>query len=1458
MKKQCMIKACIFALLSFTLMAAPMFGQSSATLSGTVTDATAGVMPGATVTATNTETGQEQSATVNNSGVYSFPALQPGTYTVVARKAGFQSKTITDVRLRAGSQSNLPFTLEVSGTTTEIDVVATAETMILEAGSSTGTVMQEQLVAELPLVGSNVMELLNSMGGVIKAEEPIFGASNQSFAGINGGSINVTRDGVAAGELRYNSGVTGTSYINPELVGEFKMILSPVDAELGRGAGQVQVTTRSGSNAFHGSGIWNNQNTVLDARKFEDKRQGISPPWRNVNNYTLTISGPIVKNKTFFFASWDQQIVRNKEWAVVSALTPCAKKGIYRYYDHVVSINPVDSADYSRFDTTAYPRRVTVKSAEDGTPNLSDKPAISNGQLMYESVFGPLSPADRSLLNTSYTTDCANYTPPSALGAAWDGTTNRSYFDKTGYVDKYVNTYMPDTNYYGLGDGLNTAGIRWWRTTTGTNNVYGLGEDNRRKQFTVKIDHNINSEHRFSGTYSIEKNAGEDGGVSWPENSWIGRNERKPQSLTLMLTSTLAPTLLNEFRFGYNRTTAYVRSSIDASDGGLPVVLNDLTANIPNVHDKIENPIVLSHNELYFGPILGFIASPPVSSPYMSRGLMNDTWGGTDNYWNISESITWMKGSHSFKGGVNFRNNQAFYTQDGMKSGTGPFIPAIRLGDMSQAMTRTEASWLDGWSGIEPYNPGGGAALQSGLSSQNSLNGTTTNMSQGGVVTNMLTFLSGSVNGIYQAFYIVKNANGGYDWNDVSQGQRYYENDIRSRELSLFFKDDWKITSDLTLNLGVRYEYYGVPWNNNGMTAALEGGSPSIQGNVGPTWMSWLGLDAPSKATKYEFVGPNSENPGRSPWSKDWNNFAPHVGFSWQLPWLGRGLTTLRGGYSISYLPINNFDNYSTVIVTVPGTSSSYTCAIGNATCDANYMNLETVGKFLGDRSKVIPPIPVMNPMQYFNGSVTVYDENLRNPYTHSLNMALTRQLGRVLTLDIRYIGNLSRNQLSPTNLNTPKYMSNGLIQEFEALRKSGSATPDSQIPIMAKILGPSAATVPGRTVAAMVSAQNGMMNFINYGDGRTPLINGDYNTLATNLAYYGAVAGVTGSQLSKEGLDANFIVTNPAIQTANITTNAGFTNYHSMQTQVTMRPARGLSFQATYTWSRNIQDRGVENFDTGSRRYYLADAHRSHSLTTYGSYELPFGARGFLFRDASGAFKKAIEGWNLSWVGNISSGAPVSLTGGSSYWGINQVNVVRPDLWDNKAGHVENYWNPDGTWSHGTFYGDRYVKVHDPSCDKIAAEFQTVCRNNRRAIVINDQFAQDYLKQPDPASDAARAAYENITFVIVNAEPGSDKSKNIGNMLPNSLTGPGRWNLDMAISKSVEFLEGKIIDFRIDAANIFNHATTTGTSDTFNHAPRYDVINQPQIGLNTADRLGYMATKSGHRTFQAKISIRF
>ena len=127
--------------------------------------------------------------------------------------------------------------------------------------------------------------------------------------------------------------------LHPDMVGEFRVILTPVDAELGRGNGQVQILTRSGTNQFHGSGFWTVRNSKLDANTWTNNKQVVNgkwspttPPWLNRNELTGSVGGPIVKNKTFFFALVDKQIENERQVARPMTLTDCAQRGIFRYW----------------------------------------------------------------------------------------------------------------------------------------------------------------------------------------------------------------------------------------------------------------------------------------------------------------------------------------------------------------------------------------------------------------------------------------------------------------------------------------------------------------------------------------------------------------------------------------------------------------------------------------------------------------------------------------------------------------------------------------------------------------------------------------------------------------------------------------------------------------------------------------------------------------------------------------------------------------------------------------------------------------------------------------------------------------------------------------------------------------------------------------------------------------------
>jgi outer membrane receptor protein involved in Fe transport len=156
----------------------------------------------------------------------------------------------------------------------------------------------------------------------------------------------------------------------------------------------------------------------------------------------------------------------------------------------------------------------------------------------------------------------------------------------------------------------------------------------------------------------------------------------------------------------------------------------------------------------------------------------------------------------------------------------------------------------------------------------------------------ILTDLAGSVANIIQAFSLRPDPFN-IQWADYPNYYQKYR-DFHQNEFSAFFKDDWKIHNRLTLNLGVRWEWYGVPYEASGMMARPVGGTSGAFGLTGRSFDDWYKPGERGQLTTFEFVGKHSPNPSEQLHNDDWNNFGPAIGLSWQLPWLKRN-TVLRG-----------------------------------------------------------------------------------------------------------------------------------------------------------------------------------------------------------------------------------------------------------------------------------------------------------------------------------------------------------------------------------------------------------------------------------------------------------------------------------------------------------------------------------------------------------------------------------
>jgi hypothetical protein len=1366
----------------------PLFSQSvNGTISGSVSDATGAVIPGVTVTATNTATGVVTTVLSNDSGVYNFASLSPGTYNVSAMLPGFQTRTFSAVQLGNAAQLRLNFEIEVAATAQAVEVTVEATNIIATSSSSVGEVLPERQIQDLPLVSNNVLDLVGTMGGTFLTGDKIFGAEQTSFAGVSARDVNISRDGISVNNQRWPNGLETPTKMNPDLVGEIRMILAPVDAEMGRGNGQIQILTRSGTNEYRGSATWNVQNTAFDANTWQNNSRRVTPPWRNAHDYSLAFGGPIKKNKTFFYTVWNQLIVKSRQEVFPTVLTDCARRGIFRYFDGFINGNArqVDN------QIGSFPQRATVN--PDGSPRSPD-----GSPLRYISVFGPLA-ANPTQPDCSDAQINTSTLVPNGATTGWD--THRRQLDRSGFIAATLAS-MPLANSFenpgnvgaSAPDGLNTATHRWVRTNRGADNLFGAGGDinNQRRQINAKIDHNFNDVHKINASYSFEIDKSDDAALPvWP-TGYFGADRRQPQTLSVNFTSILTNSMVNEARFGFIRTGANTIGAPEREDIGEEVRATLLQLN--------GGPIYTQTNIM--GGALGFA----------NYGIVDGILYGSREVsprWVYSDTVSWTRGVHAFKFGGEYRLSSTRSTNQGSVQ-TGPNRPRALLGNAPLAQV----------TGIG--RPG--------------LAGNTVTGSQQ-LAENLLTFLSGSLSGLNQGRFIneAKPA-----WNDYPN-EFAKVRDIAQNEFGFFFKDDWKATRSLTLNLGVRWDYFGVPWERNGLTTALKDGGNALFGISGRSFSDWMKPGQRADLMEIIYVGPNSANPDQRIYKRDINNFGPAIGFAWSP---GQS-TTLRGGYQMQYVGGGRGFVLDTAIGNPPGSSNT-----ANYIIPANdpYFSIE---KLLANPGLVpVQPLFLPNPTATIipitdrTGLINAFDPNFLTPYIQNLTLSLTRNLTSKLTLDLRYIGTLSRKMPGNIDLNAPNFLYNGLKEAFDAARAGGDSPLLDQMFRGLNLGGTNCLTATGTTPCAPVGSTNsagvlqtGAMHLRSAIQTQTNLANGNYQAVASTLnTLTNAVSGSrSGSVLVYNNFPENFIRANPQVANSVMETSLGYANYHSLQTQINLRPTAGVTTQTTYTWSRNLgmspgsgpNGTGATFTDPTNRAadYALLNTHRKHVVVNYGTFALPVGPQKLLFGGSSGVVARLIENWQASWIVNLSSGPPLNVGAQSMLYGNGVADIVGPfDGNDYKAG-----------WANGAINGNLftddndqplYTKTRDPQClnpSYVAPSLATLCTLN----AIRNSSGQVVLQTPLPGKR--------------------------GTLGRNAIEGLGNWTADMAIEKRIQLAETKSFTLRVDARNIFNHPTPAipvGFS-----GPLPGAADLSLVGVNP---FGVFTTKAGNRSFQLKARLDF
>jgi hypothetical protein len=290
------------------------FGQGSGSIVGTVTDPSGAVVPGATVTATDVGTGVSRAATTNQQGLYSLSAMRPAQYKVTVEAPSFRTYSQSAVTLLANQTLMLNAQL-VLGQTSETVEVTGRELQVDTSTSTVRDVVEQQRITELPLNGRNPATLTLTTTGAVNSTN---GGADQGATKTFPGAVTISVNGARQNQISYQ--LDGGNYVDeytnvnqpfpfPDALQEFSVQTSNYTAEFGQNAGAVvNVVTKSGTNTLHGNMFEFVRNQVFNARSWQSTT-GKDQIKRN--QFGGTLGGPIVKDKTFFFAGYQATLFRN-------------------------------------------------------------------------------------------------------------------------------------------------------------------------------------------------------------------------------------------------------------------------------------------------------------------------------------------------------------------------------------------------------------------------------------------------------------------------------------------------------------------------------------------------------------------------------------------------------------------------------------------------------------------------------------------------------------------------------------------------------------------------------------------------------------------------------------------------------------------------------------------------------------------------------------------------------------------------------------------------------------------------------------------------------------------------------------------------------------------------------------------------------------------------------------------
>jgi hypothetical protein len=479
----------LFVGLTWLLLCAPCVAQTLGTITGEVRDSTGAVVPGATVTVVNKDTNATRTTTSNAVGLFDFPALPPGPYTVKSELEGFKT-TSRDVELQVQQTARVNFALEL-GTISEQATVTGVSPLVETANATIGTVIENRRIVELPLNGRNYLQLV-ALSPNVSAEFAGAGQSGDRQGGTRANqqlSISgqrrefnyYTLDGVDNTDVNFNTYIFLPSV---DALEEFKVQTGVYSAEFGREASQVNVVTKSGTNNLRGTVFEFHRDDALDARPYAFTPAQLTVPkapfkW---DQYGYTAGGPVLKNHLFFMSNFEGYRDR-KQFQTPFNVPSAAMRG----------------GDFSEL--------------------LANLGAINPQTGQRDGII--VDPTQCTVVGTTRT--CTPF-PGNIIPAS-----------RMNGISKKLLEFYPEPN-----NGISTV----------SNNNYLSLQDRQidKYQYTQRMDLIQSSASAWMGRYSYAKE-----GEIAPALKLNGTKlDTRVHQVALGNTLTLSSTLVNEFRFGYN------------------------------------------------------------------------------------------------------------------------------------------------------------------------------------------------------------------------------------------------------------------------------------------------------------------------------------------------------------------------------------------------------------------------------------------------------------------------------------------------------------------------------------------------------------------------------------------------------------------------------------------------------------------------------------------------------------------------------------------------------------------------------------------------------------------------------------------------------------------------------------------------------------------------------------------